>query len=56
MWILTAQNPAVVPVYNRIHMERRLNREAHVAKDASILSSMSTAKFLRATWSLGFSA
>jgi hypothetical protein len=33
MWILTAQNPAVVPVYNSIDMERRLVREAHLAEE-----------------------
>jgi hypothetical protein len=38
-------------------MERRLVREAHLEEEiASIISSMSTAKFVRATWSLDFSA
>jgi hypothetical protein len=31
MWILTAPNPAVVPVYNSIDMEHLLIREAYVA-------------------------
>jgi hypothetical protein len=58
-WILTAPNPSVVSVYNSIDMECRLAREAHLLEglgDASVLSSMSTAKFVCATSSLGCSA
>jgi hypothetical protein len=33
MWILTAPNPAVVPVYNSTDMERLLIREALVAEE-----------------------
>jgi hypothetical protein len=33
MWILTAPNPPVVPVYSSTDMERRLVREAHLAEE-----------------------
>jgi hypothetical protein len=59
MWILTTPKPAAVPVYNSSDMECRLS-EKHTwrrkSSDVSILSSTSTVKFMRATWSLGFSA
>jgi hypothetical protein len=47
-----------VPAYNSIVMEHRLIREAtwwRELGDAAILSSISTVKFVRATWSLCFS-
>jgi hypothetical protein len=33
MWILTAPNPAVVPVYSSTDMERRLVRKAHLEEE-----------------------
>jgi hypothetical protein len=52
MWILTASNPAVVPVYNSTDMDRCLIQESEKhtwwrkSGDASILSSISTVKFV----------
>jgi hypothetical protein len=54
LWILNAPNPAAVPVYNSTDMESRLIRRN--SGDVSILSSISTAKIVCATWSLGFHA
>jgi hypothetical protein len=54
MWILTAQNSAVPLTWNVASSEKHTWRRK--SGDASVLSSVSTAKFLRVVWSLGFSA